>query len=186
MLTLIFLMFVAAIIFIVVYRIRNSKANARDGVIADWAGIRMTRTELIEGYKENAPRHPLAGLTARVENSGGVTSNVDGYMAGGMGRITTETDDNRQVHLIVEGPNTAIFKTVSAKYQGGNADASARQFATALNMASRRQLAEHNGHQQLSSPPSVPAGWYPDPNNAQLQRYWDGTRWTDTTAPPVA
>ncbi|GBE64535.1 hypothetical protein MFM001_09970 [Mycobacterium sp. MFM001] len=184
MLSLLFLMFVAVIVFVVVYRIRASKANARDGVIADWAGIRMTQTELIEGYKDNAPRHPLAGLTARVENSGGVTSDVGGYMAGGMGRITTETKDNRQVHLIVEGPNTAIIKTVSAKY-GGNADSSARQFATALNMASR-QLAEHNGHQQPSSPPSVPAGWYPDPNNAQLQRYWDGTRWTDTTAPPAA
>jgi hypothetical protein len=30
-------------------------------------------------------------------------------------------------------------------------------------------------------PPSVPAGWYPDPNNAQLQRYWDGTSWTNST-----
>lgn len=32
-------------------------------------------------------------------------------------------------------------------------------------------------------PPAVPAGWYPDPNNAQLQRYWDGGSWTDHTAP---
>jgi hypothetical protein len=32
-------------------------------------------------------------------------------------------------------------------------------------------------------PPAVPAGWHPDPNNAQLQRYWDGTAWTEHTAP---
>lgn len=32
-------------------------------------------------------------------------------------------------------------------------------------------------------PPSVPAGWYPDPHGAQLQRYWDGNRWTEHTAP---
>lgn len=32
-------------------------------------------------------------------------------------------------------------------------------------------------------PPSIPAGWYPDPESAQLQRYWDGTRWTEHTAP---
>ena len=32
-------------------------------------------------------------------------------------------------------------------------------------------------------PPTVPAGWYPDPNGATIQRYWDGTTWTDHTAP---
>lgn len=31
------------------------------------------------------------------------------------------------------------------------------------------------------SPP--PAGWYPDPGNAQLQRWWDGSVWTDHTQP---
>ncbi|ORW05816.1 DUF2510 domain-containing protein [Mycobacterium kyorinense] len=185
MLSLIFLLFIAVIIFVVVYRIRVGKANATDGVIADWNGVRMTRTELIEGYKKNARRHPLAGLTARVENSGSVTSTVKGTIYGGSGHIGTDSQDDRQVHLIVEGPNTAITKSRSVRYDG-NADRSARQFATALNMASRRQLAEHNGHQQASPPPSVPAGWYPDPNNALSQRYWDGTRWTETTAPPVA
>ncbi|WP_440712091.1 DUF2510 domain-containing protein [Gordonia sp. FQ] len=32
-------------------------------------------------------------------------------------------------------------------------------------------------------PPAVPAGWYPDPNGAPLQRYWDGAAWTEHTAP---
>ncbi|WP_081607516.1 DUF2510 domain-containing protein [Rhodococcus triatomae] len=32
-------------------------------------------------------------------------------------------------------------------------------------------------------PPAVPAGWYPDPDTALLQRYWDGTSWTERTAP---
>ncbi|MFZ2239824.1 MAG: DUF2510 domain-containing protein [Gordonia amarae] len=36
----------------------------------------------------------------------------------------------------------------------------------------------------LPSPPvPVPAGWYPDPQNVQLQRYWDGGQWTEHTAP---
>src|SRR5829696_3230683 len=26
-------------------------------------------------------------------------------------------------------------------------------------------------------------GWYPDPDDASSQRYWDGTRWTDDRAP---
>jgi len=28
-----------------------------------------------------------------------------------------------------------------------------------------------------------PAGWYPDPTAAGLQRYWDGSRWTEHTSP---
>lgn len=32
-------------------------------------------------------------------------------------------------------------------------------------------------------PPSVPANWYPDPDNADLLRYWDGSAWTAHTAP---
>lgn len=28
-----------------------------------------------------------------------------------------------------------------------------------------------------------PAGWYPDPQDASSQRYWDGTTWTEHTAP---
>jgi hypothetical protein len=30
---------------------------------------------------------------------------------------------------------------------------------------------------------SPQADWYPDPQGAELQRYWDGTRWTDATRP---
>jgi uncharacterized protein DUF2510 len=29
----------------------------------------------------------------------------------------------------------------------------------------------------------TPAGWYPDTQNPQFQRYWDGSRWTEHTAP---
>ena len=31
-----------------------------------------------------------------------------------------------------------------------------------------------------------PAGWYADPQDAQQQRYWDGTTWTGHTAPGAA
>lgn len=30
---------------------------------------------------------------------------------------------------------------------------------------------------------SHPAGWYPDPSDPSLQRYWDGVQWTPHTAP---
>lgn len=30
-----------------------------------------------------------------------------------------------------------------------------------------------------------PAGWYPDSQMANTQRYWDGARWTEQVAPAV-
>jgi uncharacterized protein YbjQ (UPF0145 family) len=30
---------------------------------------------------------------------------------------------------------------------------------------------------------TTPAGWFPDPQNASLMRYWDGTRWSEHVAP---
>lgn len=29
----------------------------------------------------------------------------------------------------------------------------------------------------------VAAGWYPDPEQIESQRYWDGHKWTDRRAP---
>lgn len=39
--------------------------------------------------------------------------------------------------------------------------------------------------QQGTAPASPPEGWYPDPQNAELQRYWDGNAWTDQTQEPI-
>lgn len=30
------------------------------------------------------------------------------------------------------------------------------------------------------------AGWYPDPENPQMARYWDGSQWTDDRRPLVS
>ena len=32
-------------------------------------------------------------------------------------------------------------------------------------------------------PPAIEAGWYPDPDQPQTVRYWDGDAWTDQRAP---
>jgi hypothetical protein len=32
--------------------------------------------------------------------------------------------------------------------------------------------------------PGPPPGWYPDPNDASRQRYWDGSKWTSLPPPP--
>lgn len=34
----------------------------------------------------------------------------------------------------------------------------------------------------MTTPPTPP-GWYPDPNDAGSQRYWDGSTWTDHRSP---
>jgi hypothetical protein len=40
------------------------------------------------------------------------------------------------------------------------------------------------GRCRVSQPPNgMPPGWYPDPGNAQLLRWWDGTAWTEHTQP---
>lgn len=31
--------------------------------------------------------------------------------------------------------------------------------------------------------PNAPAGWYPDPEQVQTQRFWDGSNWTNQRAP---
>lgn len=38
----------------------------------------------------------------------------------------------------------------------------------------------------MSVPPSTAAGWYPDPQNASVLRWWDGTQWGDQTTPASA
>ena len=39
---------------------------------------------------------------------------------------------------------------------------------------------------EQATPPPV-AGWHPDPENSSLQRYWDGSKWTNgTRRPPTA
>lgn len=42
-----------------------------------------------------------------------------------------------------------------------------------------------SGAPPAAAPASTPAGWYPDPYDPALQRYWDGAGWTDHVAPGV-
>lgn len=42
----------------------------------------------------------------------------------------------------------------------------------------------HLGKGGIVSDQQTPAGWYPDPDNAGQQRYWDGIQWTEHHTPP--
>lgn len=45
------------------------------------------------------------------------------------------------------------------------------------------QLLHRGDTPPIMSEASAPAGWYPDPQMAHTQRYWDGAAWTDHRAP---
>jgi hypothetical protein len=53
------------------------------------------------------------------------------------------------------------------------------------NMSAMQQLRRIAQQPSSQSSPSAqtPAGWYPDPSGAPVQRYWDGTRWTQQIHP---
>lgn len=37
----------------------------------------------------------------------------------------------------------------------------------------------------MSNASGTPAGWYPDPENQDRERYWDGSQWTEDTPAPA-
>ncbi|HET9728435.1 MAG TPA: DUF2510 domain-containing protein [Acidimicrobiia bacterium] len=47
--------------------------------------------------------------------------------------------------------------------------------------AVRRGRAERTGYVYSAN---APAGWYPNPDGTNSQRWWDGARWSDYTNPP--
>ena len=54
-----------------------------------------------------------------------------------------------------------------------------------LMKASRKPSSAPSQRQAPPVKPSGPApGWYPDPTDPKLQRYWDGRSWTSGPAPP--
>lgn len=60
--------------------------NRADGVVATWAGLRITPQQLVLGYHANARRIPLHGLRVNVEETGS----------------PVRRHHNRRVHLTIE------------------------------------------------------------------------------------
>jgi hypothetical protein len=58
------------------------------------------------------------------------------------------------------------------------------RYAKQTREAQREQLKiekDRAKHPQPPAPQVLPAGWYPDTQNASLVRWWDGAAWTDKT-----
>jgi hypothetical protein len=84
------------------------KQNRAEGVIYHFYKLRITRTELIKGYQENAQRIRLQGLTATVSK--------------------TDTVD-----ITIDGPDTKFVYSMPYDVLAGFNPRGARQFAALLN-----------------------------------------------------
>jgi hypothetical protein len=125
---------------------RNRAQNRADSVIAHveipGGSLRLAATELIEGYGENARRHPVAGLVARVEDSGTLNRRVTAtrLVAFGVFALAApKKQDDRELYLTIEGPTTAIIRTIQVK-NAASITTRARSFAMQVNMASKAAL----------------------------------------------
>lgn len=99
--------------------------------------LRFTATELLDGY-QGTP-HPLAGLTARVEDSGTLNRRITAtrLVAFGVFALAApKRQDDRELYLTIEGPSTAILRAVPLKNGGTVLATQVRKFAMQLNQAS--------------------------------------------------
>lgn len=143
------LIIVAIIVGVVWFKLwlnnRQKQTDAADGVIAHvnlpGGPLRFTTTELLDGYEPT--RHPLAGLTARVEDSGTLNRRITAtrLVAFGVFALAApKKQDDRELYLTIEGPDTAILRAVPLKNGGTATAAAVRKFAMQLNQASARAL----------------------------------------------
>jgi hypothetical protein len=109
------LLIVLGFMFQAIVRARHRQLNKRQFVVADWERLRITSTELIEGYKRRATRHSLRGLVAWVEQ------------------------DEKRVYVVVEGPDTSVVGISNKVPWSPSKLPSAQEFAAALNLAARQQ-----------------------------------------------
>lgn len=117
-------------------------ANDAEGVIAtlqipDGAMLRLTQTELIEGF--SGERHRLSGLVARVEEGGTVNRRftVTRIMAlGVLAAGVPKKIDDRTIYLTIEGPTTIIVHAIPVK-KDPQIVVTARTFAAKINNLSK-------------------------------------------------
>lgn len=123
--------------------IKNSqdKEDSKDGVIArvnlPGGPLRFTATELLDGLVGTP--HPLAGLTARVEDAGTLNRRITATRLVALGVFALaapKKQDDRVLYLTIEGPSTAILRAVPLKNGGTVLATQVRKFAMQLNQAS--------------------------------------------------
>jgi len=153
---------------------------------------------------------PLAGARAIVEVGGTqrrttatrvvvgsvVTLGV-GTMIGAMAKkqshsiyVTVELADGQVIVVEADETKEGQARRFTAAITSAGAKAATAAPVTILDAEFVEELPAAPAQAPIASPPpppppSVPADWYPDPDNTTLLRYWDGARWTEHTAPRV-
>lgn len=133
--------------------------------------------------------YPVAGARASVEvGSAKKRITATRVLAVGVFALAAKKNETRVYLTIDFADGQEIVVELEHKQE-----AEARQFASQVTNAGAREAAAAPVSVPAAQgmapppppppPPSVPAGWYPDPQGAQVQRYWDGSVWTDHTAP---
>jgi ribosomal protein L7/L12 len=149
--------FVFIAIFIIAMAVQTSKRNADKalGIIATFDGLKLTTTHLLVG----GIRHPIAGLTARVEDSGTLNRRITAtrlVTIGVFALAAKKKQDDREVYLTIEGDALQIVRTVQFKKTPA-AGTAARQFAGQLNLLSRQATAAATETAAAPAPFAEPA-----------------------------
>ncbi|MGN6200035.1 hypothetical protein [Humibacter sp.] len=146
---IVFVIVAIVVVFAVRTIMRRNAQNAADQVIASFqfneGALRLTESEIIEGYGEDATRHPVAGLTATVEDSGSVNRRLTAtrmLLLGPFSLAAPKKLDDRELFLTIEGPATGILRSVTLKDKSAATGAAVRRFAMAINTASRVAVPE--------------------------------------------
>lgn len=153
MTALVIILMVVIFVIGVAYQVSMANAKKAAGVIASFGGLNLTATELIDGLGDAAPRYPLAGLTARVEDSGTLNRRITAtrlVTIGVFALAAKKKQDDREVYLTIEGPDVAILRTVQFK-KTPSAGTQAREFAAQLNLRSRQLAATDGGERTEQS-----------------------------------
>lgn len=131
--------------------LRGRRRDAADGVLAalelrGYPPLKLTQTELIEGYGSRSVRHPLHALTARVESGAAVTIRFED-LGRGLSELTSqpapEALDDHATYLTIDGPDTFIVQQIAVKWNPGLA-ARSRAFADRVNQQSTAHGGEEN------------------------------------------
>src|SRR5262245_39201050 len=117
---LVWVILIGIIVAVIYFRRQQALANRAAVVLAtlDLPGctaLRLTQTELMEVYGDAANRHPVAGLTATVEQGGNLNRRFTvtrivalGVLAAGV----PKKNDDRELYLTIEGPTTVIVHAI--------------------------------------------------------------------------
>ncbi len=115
-----------------------------DGVIAIFGGLRLTGTAVLEGTGDQALRHSLTGLSARVEIRSSRTGRVTVprvLFLGILALVVKKEQYDTEANLVIEGPGTRLERALSLRKHPDGADV-AREFAARLNDLSSHPAAD--------------------------------------------